>query len=157
MRWCSRQDRTSALILFRACLLIAGKNALNCCPVLVPRSSLPELVPQVRKGRVLVRAASLPVLAVDDPGLVGMQPQPDLLHPVADRGQHLACLQLADTVHDRVIDVALERDARKFPSHPRVERIVQEQIREHGRDRRSLRSAAIPRRQRPVDLLQRRV
>jgi hypothetical protein len=41
---------------------------------------------------------------------------------------------LADTVHDRVIDVALERDARKLPSHPRIERIVQKQIHKHRRD-----------------------
>ena len=34
VRWCNSQDRTSALIRFRACLLIAGKNALNCCPCL---------------------------------------------------------------------------------------------------------------------------
>ncbi len=67
------------------------------------------------------------------------------------------CLLLADTVHNRVVDITLERDGRKLPSHPRIERIMQEQIREYGRDRRSLRSAAIPRRQRPVSLLQRRV
>jgi hypothetical protein len=35
-------------------------------------------------------------------------------------------------VHDRVIDIALERDARELPGHPRIERVVQEQIRQHG-------------------------
>jgi hypothetical protein len=134
-----------------------GQERAELPPVLVPRRSLPELVPQERKRRVLVRAAPLPVLTVDDPGLVRMQPQADLLHPYADRGQHLTCLLLADTMHDRVVDIALERDGRKLPSHPRIERIVQEQIREHRRDRRSLRSTAIPRRQRRVGLLQRRV
>jgi hypothetical protein len=29
---CSRQDRTSALIFFRASLLIAGRNEVNCTP-----------------------------------------------------------------------------------------------------------------------------
>jgi hypothetical protein len=29
---CSRQDRTSALILFRASSLIAGTNEVNCTP-----------------------------------------------------------------------------------------------------------------------------
>jgi hypothetical protein len=29
---CSRQDRTSALIFFRASLLIAGRNEVNCFP-----------------------------------------------------------------------------------------------------------------------------
>ena len=31
---CSRQDRTSALIFFRASLLIAGRNEVNCTPSL---------------------------------------------------------------------------------------------------------------------------
>ena len=44
-------------------------------------------------------------------------------------------LTFADAVHDRVIHVALERDVRELPGHPRVERIVQEKICQHGRDR----------------------
>src|SRR5674536_342818 len=31
---CSLQERTSALTFFRACLLIAGLNELNCFPLL---------------------------------------------------------------------------------------------------------------------------
>ena len=34
---CSRQDRTSALIFFRASLLIAGPNPVNTFPCLVRR------------------------------------------------------------------------------------------------------------------------
>ncbi len=59
---------------------------------------------------MLESVASLAVLAVHDPGLVGMQLQPDLGHPVLQRGQHLAGLALADAVHDRVIHIALEPD-----------------------------------------------
>jgi hypothetical protein len=36
VRWCSRHDRTSALILFRACLLIAGRNDKNIAPSFDP-------------------------------------------------------------------------------------------------------------------------
>src|SRR4029077_12740007 len=50
-------------------------------------------------------------------------------------------------MYDRVIDIAFEPHTRELPSHPRVERIVQEQVCQHGRDRGSLRSA-------PVSLLQ---
>jgi hypothetical protein len=39
-----------------------------------------------------------------------MQPQPDLYHPVLQRGQHLAGLALADTVHHRVIDLCRPAD-----------------------------------------------
>ena len=94
-----------------------------------------------------IASAPFAVLAVHDPGLVGMQPQPDLDHPVLQRGQHLAGLALADAVDDRVIDIAFEADPRELPSHPRIKRIVQEQICQHGRDRRPLRGT-------PVSLLQ---
>jgi hypothetical protein len=57
----------------------------------------------------------VPVLAVDGPGLVGMQPQPDLFHAVADRGLHLVGLLLADTSHGGVVDVAFEQDGRELP------------------------------------------
>ncbi len=32
VRWCSRQDRTVALIFFRASLLTAGRKAVNIVP-----------------------------------------------------------------------------------------------------------------------------
>ena len=39
-----------------------------------------------------------------------MQPQPDLFHAVADRSPHLAGLLLADTVHDRIVDLCRPHD-----------------------------------------------
>jgi hypothetical protein len=36
-------------------------------------------------------------------------------------------------VHDRVVGVALELDCRVFPGQPGVERVVHEQVRQHGR------------------------
>ena len=78
----SRQERTSALILFRASLLIAGRNDRNSLPFLFLRFAGAERVSEERERGVLVRAAPLAVLAVHDPGLVRVQPQPDLVHPV---------------------------------------------------------------------------
>ena len=112
-------------------------------PVLGPRCAWPESEPEERKRCVLIVTAAFAVLAVHDPGFVGMQPQPDLAHPVLQRGQHLAGLTLADAVHDRIIDIAFEPDARELPSHPHVKRIVQEQVSQHWRNRRPLRGAPV--------------
>ena len=141
---------------FQGLLADRGQERAEPLPVLVPRRSLPEFVPEERERGVLVRASPPSVLAVDDPGLVGMQPQPDLLHACADRGQHLMGLALTDTMHDHVIDVAFERDGRELLRHPCIECVVQEQIRKHRRDRGSLRGTAIALDQRPVGLLHRR-
>jgi hypothetical protein len=71
---------------------------------------------------VRIVTASFAVLAVHDPGLVGMQPQPDLDHPVFQRGQHPVGLALGDAVHDRVINIALKLNGWELPDHPGVER-----------------------------------
>jgi len=59
-----------------------------------------------------------------------VQRQPDLIHPLLQRGQHLVRLGFADAVHDRVIHVPLEADVGELPRHPHIERVVQEQIRQ---------------------------
>ena len=46
MRWCSRQDRTWALILLRAFLLIAGRNDRNIVPFLVCVERLRKVNPR---------------------------------------------------------------------------------------------------------------
>ena len=73
-----------------------------------------------------------------------MQPQPDLFHPVPDRGHQIAGLAFGHTVHDHVVGITLEPDARVLPGHPRVERIVHEQVGQHRRDRGPLRGTPIP-------------
>ncbi|WP_188197334.1 hypothetical protein [Nonomuraea sp. SYSU D8015] len=46
-------------------------------------------LPHAQEAAFLVAGEEVRPLAVDDPGLVRVQPQPDLLHPLADRhGQH---------------------------------------------------------------------
>ena len=68
-----------------------------------------------------------------------MQRQPDLAHPLLERGQHMAGLMLGGAVDYCVIHVALESDVQELPGHPHVERVVQEQVRDHAQYRRPLR------------------
>jgi hypothetical protein len=72
-----------------------------------------------------------------------MQPQPDLGHPVPDRPAGVLRLASADAVHHAVVGVAFERYRREDPAHPRVERVMQKQVRQHGRDRRALWGTAV--------------
>jgi sugar-specific transcriptional regulator TrmB/DNA-binding CsgD family transcriptional regulator len=58
-----------------------------------------------------------------DPGLVRVQLQPDLGHPLFQGGEHLAGLLLCRAVHHRVVGVALELDGRELAFQPRVERV----------------------------------
>jgi hypothetical protein len=71
-------------------------------------------------------------VAVHDPGLVRVQRQPDLGHPFRDRREHAVCLAFANAVHDHIIDVAFEPDVGELPSHPSIERVVQEQVGQDG-------------------------
>ena len=98
-------------------------------PVLVACPTCAKREPKERKRRLLSTAAPISVLAVHDFGFIGMQPQPDLDHPVCDRSPHLLSLLLANTMHDRIISKAFERDIRKVPGHPRIKRVMQKQVR----------------------------
>ena len=121
--------------LLQGWLTDRGIERAKLLPILAPRPALPEREPQERELGVLVRGTPPSVLAVHNPGFVGMQPQPDLLHPLRDRRQHLACTGFADAVHHRVIHVPFERHGRELPGHPRIERIMEEQISQHRRHR----------------------
>ena len=80
---------------------------------------------------MLVRAASLAVLAVHDPGLVRVQTQPATLgQPDPDHVADPLRLLLSFAVDHHVVAVALEPDAGIFPGHPSVERVVHEQVRQ---------------------------
>jgi hypothetical protein len=58
-------------------------------------------------------------------------------------------------VDDHVVAVALEPDDRELRGHPPIERVVQEDVGQQGRDRRPLRGAAIPFNQAAVLMLER--
>src|SRR6266511_557225 len=88
-------------------------------------------------------ALPIRVLAVHDAGLVRMQLQTDFRHPQGDGVQDLAGLGLGRAVRYCIIGVPLEGDVRELPGDPSVERIMQEQICQQGRDRRSLWGPAV--------------
>src|SRR6185437_13520943 len=111
---------------------------------LTPGQPRTERVPQEREALVLVGAAARRVLAVHDAGLVLVELKPALRQPLSDRGPQLPGLAFACGVDNHVIAIALEPHARVFPGEPRVERVMQEHVGEQGRDRRTLRSSAIP-------------
>jgi len=103
-----------------------------------------------------VLAPAPTVLAVDDPRLVRVKPEPDLLHPRGDPAQHVLSLAARRAVHDRVVGVALEWAARMLAGHPNVERVVHEQVRQDRRNGRSLRRSSRALNQDAVRVLQRR-
>jgi hypothetical protein len=83
------------------------------------------------------------VLAVDDPRLVGVEPQAHFFHPRGDPGKHVLGLPPALAVHDSVVGIALKWAVRVVPGHPRIERVVHEQVRQDRRNRRPLRSSLV--------------
>jgi hypothetical protein len=95
------------------------------------RAPRPEGEPEERERRVLCRAAPYRVLAVDQPGLVRVQAQAHLSHPLLQRGPDHPGLLLGAAVHHGVVDVPLERDRREFPRQPHIERVMQEQVSEY--------------------------
>ena len=87
-----------------------------------------NVYPRNVKRDVLELISPIAVLAVDNSGLVRVKLQPDLHHSLADRVPQHFRLLLADAVHHPVIHIPLERDVRKRPGHPHVERVVEEEV-----------------------------
>ena len=73
-----------------------------------------------------------------------MQLQPQLRQPRGERLPDLPGLALGHTVHHRVVGVTLEFRRRELPLQEHIERVMQEQIRQYWRYRRSLRGSFIP-------------
>jgi hypothetical protein len=123
----------------------------------VPRQPRAERVPQEVERDVLVGAAPDRALAVDDAGLVLIELEPAVRQPRSDRTPQPAGLAFASRVHDHVVAVALEADGRVLPGHPEIERVVQKDVGQQGRNRRTLRSSAIALDQAAVLALERRL
>ena len=79
------------------------------------------------------------ILAVHDLRLHRVQLKTQGPEPLGDRGPQLAGLLLAVAVRNNVIRIAFKRAAREFPVHPRVERVVHEQVSQQRRNRGTLR------------------
>src|SRR5262249_29048409 len=92
---------------------------------LIPRPARTESITQEREPDVGVLPSPVAVLAVNYPGLVRVQSQPDLDHPLADCvPQHFRLPQVC-TVHHRIIHVSFEPDSRETPGHQGIERIME--------------------------------
>ncbi len=77
-------------------------------------------------SRVFTFAVS--ILAVDHFGLLWMKHQPTFgKPPIQGLPQHQG-LTLAATVTNGIVSIPFERHARKPSSHPRIERVMQEQV-----------------------------
>src|SRR5215217_3386633 len=100
---------------FEGFLADRGQERRERTAVSVARLAWPEREPQERERRGGVATTSVVIPAVHDLGLVGMQPQPDLLHPVPDRLPQAAGLAFADAVHHRIVDIAFELHGRVLP------------------------------------------
>ena len=72
--------------------LIAGKNPVKVPPFLLRAPRDREGVAEEGERGVLVLRPAPTVLAVDDPRLVGVQPQANLLHPRGDPAKHILSL-----------------------------------------------------------------
>jgi hypothetical protein len=107
-------------------------------------ASRTKRVPEEIEPLVLVRAGAVCVLAVHDARLVQIELQTDLRQPRDDRVAHDLRLLPALAVQDLIIRIALKRHVRELPDKPHVQRVVQKDVGQHGRDRRALRAAAIP-------------
>jgi hypothetical protein len=134
-------DRTADLV--QGVLADGGQERGERLPAFVAGRAGAEGEPQERERGVRMPTSPVGVLAVHDPGLGRVQPQPDLGHPVCDRLDQHPGLTLACAVHHRVVGVALELDGWEPPGHPGVKRVVHEQVRQHGRDRRPLWGTAV--------------
>ena len=73
-----------------------------------------------------------------DLGLLGVQLKTEGLEPVSNSATQFLGLLPVVTMSDNVVSVAFPRGARELPGHPRVERIVHEQVGQDGRNWRPL-------------------
>src|SRR6516225_9413103 len=73
-----------------------------------------------------------------------MKLKPALRKSRPDGFQHRPCLFLTPAVYDGIVSISLERIVRKGPLHPRIERIMQEEIRQERACNTALRGAFRP-------------
>src|SRR6266542_4776411 len=107
-RWI-RRARSRSLAALSASGEIAGRNEVKCSPVLpLTASRGREGVPEEGEGGLLVLSPTTAVTAVDDPRLVGVEPEAHLPHPLCDLVPHVLRLPPALAVHDGVVGVPLE-------------------------------------------------
>src|SRR3954447_6663655 len=109
------------------------------------RQPRPECVAEKVEADTVVLAGPVGVLAVDQLGLPRVEHQTARGEPLVDGAPQLPRLAFAPAVADDVVRVTLERDARHLPPDPEIERVVQEEVGQQGRDDPALRRPPVPR------------
>ena len=84
----------------------------------VSRPSWLECVAQEIERHIFMTLPASGILAVDDPGLLGMKIQTALGKALPDRLQDRPSLALAPTVDNCIIRISLETQMRERPLHP---------------------------------------
>src|ERR1039457_7361079 len=84
------------------------------------------------------------ILTVGDLRLLRMQRQVAGRKALLDRIFQMRCLRLTATVANQIVPVTVERDVRKLPIHPKIERIVELEISQDGTDDTALRRPRRP-------------
>src|SRR5262249_29556253 len=120
------------------------EEAVEDSPVSILGGPATKGVAQKGERGVLVRAVSTILRAEHYSRLVRMQPQATFAQSRRDPLAHVSGLLLAETVDHKIITIAFERQTRELPGHPHVKRIVQKDIRQQRRNRRSLWGSAVP-------------
>ena len=133
-----------------------GGKAVEDLPGLAPYCPSTKRVSQEVEADVIMITPTIRILAVHDAGLVRMKLQTETRQPGADGVQDMLCLELAHAVDYRIICIALEADVGELPTQPLIERIVEEEVGQQGRDRGALWGSPIPCRDGAVSVLQRR-
>src|SRR2546422_3575094 len=121
-----------------------GGKAIEDLPGLAPHRPTSKRVAQEVEADVIVITSATRVLAVHDAGLARMELQAETRQPLTNGAQHPLCFDFAPAVNHRIIRVALETDRRELPGQPDVERVVEEEVGQQGRARRTLWGAAVP-------------
>src|SRR5262249_52683984 len=118
------------------------------------KAALEGVAEEVEAG-VPAAAWAVRVVAEHDLRLRGVQLQAQGFEPLSDGGPQYPRLVLGVAVRSDVVRVTLERAARELPVHPRIERIMHEQVGQDRRNRGTLRGSLFPRDNGPVRHLHR--
>ncbi len=97
-------------------------------PFLVHTPSRTESVTKEIKADSRMLFQAIHILAIDDRRFVGMDLQPTLTEAFRDKAHHVFRLRLALAVQQPIVGVSTKWNPRQLASHPRVKRVVQEQI-----------------------------
>jgi hypothetical protein len=96
------------------------------------RSPGSKRVAQKIEALMGVGPSSILILAVDNLGLLRVELQSTRPEPLRQLLPQALRLRLRPTVTPRIIGITFARDVGMVPRHPRIERVMHEEVRPHG-------------------------